>query len=74
MLDEQQGGGDWQISLLTYNMTVEEGLQVVVTMILHVGRIKDCCNIRQILLFLGSCLIINDAYDIFACLWVGDAV
>ena len=40
-------------------MTVEEGLQVIVAMILHIRRIKDCSHIWQILLFLSPCLIVD---------------
>ena len=66
MLNEQQTGRYRLWRLLTYNVTIEESLQIVVAVIGNVGCIKDGIHICQILVLTGSGFVVDDADAILA--------
>ena len=66
MLDEEQGGRDGLRGLLRHDVTVEEGLEVVVAVLLNVGRVEDGVDIGQRFQAAGARLVVDHADALFA--------
>ena len=74
VLDEEQGGGYGLIGGLAHDVAVDEGLQVVVAVVLDVVGVEDGLDVGQVFLAKGTGLVVDDADTVAACLGIDDGV